>query len=99
MYRVYIIQSTKSEKHYIGSTENIDKRIAEHNKNQVKSTRHKGPYSLVYSETLATKTEARKRENQIKRYKGNSKFKDLIKSGPHRPVVRTPDFSREEILQ
>ena len=36
---------------------------------------------LVYKEVLETKTEARKRENQIKRYKGGRAFKKLIGVG------------------
>ncbi len=79
MYYVDIIQSVKGRKYYIGSTANIDKRLQAHNKNQVKSTKRKGSYMLVYKEKLETKTEARKRENQIKRYKGNRKFKQLVR--------------------
>jgi len=78
MYYVYIIQSTKNNRYYIGSTTGIEKRLAEHNKNQVKLTRRKGPYVLVYREGLRTKTEALKREHEIKKYKGNKRFQELV---------------------
>lgn len=80
MYYVYIIQSEKSGKYYIGSTDNTDKRLREHNRNQVRATRHRGPYKLVYKEQMETKTEARKKENKIKHYKSNSKFKKLVEN-------------------
>ena len=77
-HKVYIIKSLASDKHYIGSTESIEKRIREHNSDRVRSTKGKGPYKLIYMEEFLTRTEARKRENQIKRFKGNSRFKKLI---------------------
>jgi putative endonuclease len=39
------------------------------------------PWVIVYKESFETKTEARKRENQIKRYKGGQAFKKLLGVG------------------
>jgi GIY-YIG catalytic domain. len=41
MYFVYILQSTKDSKYYIGQIDNLDERIRKHNNGQVKSTRCK----------------------------------------------------------
>ncbi|MFH1594687.1 MAG: GIY-YIG nuclease family protein [Candidatus Omnitrophota bacterium] len=78
MHYVYIIRSEKTKSHYIGSTADVEKRITQHNNNQTRATRHKGPFTLAYKEPLETKAEARKRENQIKRFKGNRQFRRLI---------------------
>ena len=78
MHYVYIIQSTKSGGFYIGSTKDVIKRLKEHNKNTTRSTRHKGPWSLVLQEEFDTKCEAIKREHYLKGLKGNSVFKRLL---------------------
>ncbi|MEE8360009.1 MAG: GIY-YIG nuclease family protein [Candidatus Omnitrophota bacterium] len=77
MYYTYILEN-KQGGHYIRSSENLAQRIRKHNNNSVRSTKKKGPFRLVYKEGFTTRAEARKRENQIKSYKGNSKFRRLI---------------------
>ncbi len=78
MYFVYIIKSKVCGRHYIGSCENIDKRLSNHNEGLVKSTKAYRPWSVVYQEKYQTRSEARKRENQIKKYKGGEAFKKLV---------------------
>ena len=79
MYFVYILKNAKG-KHYIGSTKDLERRIGEHNSNNVGSTKNRGPFKLIYKEEFLTRTEARKRENQLKSYKGNEKFKKLVET-------------------
>ena len=43
MYFVYILQSLKDNKRYIGSTNEIQRRVEEHNSGKVKSTRNRIP--------------------------------------------------------
>lgn len=78
MYKVYILRSLKTNKFYVGSTSDINRRLSEHNNGKNKSTKFGIPWALVYSETLPTKQESYKREMQIKSYKGGSAFKKLI---------------------
>lgn len=78
MWTTYIIQSLKDYKYYIGSTGNLDQRIAKHNAGATPATRHRRPFKVVYSEQYALKSEAIKREYQIKRYKGGEAFKKLL---------------------
>ena len=80
MHYVYIIQSTTSGKYYIGSTNNIDKRLKEHNKNITRSTKYKGPWKLIHKEEFPFKQDALSREKQIKSYKSGRAFKELISS-------------------
>ena len=75
---VYIIQSLKDSRYYIGETADPDRRLFEHNEGWVKSTRHRRPFILIYSEILNSRTEALKREKQIKAFKGGEAFKKLL---------------------
>lgn len=81
MFHVYVLKSEKTGKHYIGSTEDLTERIIFHNHNRVKSTKNKGPWQLAYSESYKSRSEAQKRELQIKSYKGGNNFKKLISAG------------------
>ncbi|MBU1727288.1 MAG: GIY-YIG nuclease family protein [Candidatus Omnitrophica bacterium] len=68
MCYVYILEN-KEGRCYIGSTSNIETRLRRHNQNSVRSTKNKGPWELVYKAEFVSRSEARKREIQIKSYK------------------------------
>ena len=70
MFYVYILLSEKDNKRYIGCTENLDRRLAEHNSGLVKSTKNRRPLKLIYFEEYENKSDARKREKEIKAKKG-----------------------------
>jgi putative endonuclease len=75
---VYILQNSLSGRHYIGSTNDLNRRLAEHNRGQTKSTRQKGRWELKYKEEFSSPLEAKRREKQIKSYKGGNSFKSLF---------------------
>lgn len=60
---------------YAGSTNNLEKRLKEHNtsKNGAHYTKIRRPVTLVYSEKYSSLAEARAREAQIKRMKREEK--------------------------
>jgi putative endonuclease len=66
VYYVYIIQSEKSGRYYTGFTDDLERRLNEHNNGENPSTRNKGPWELVYSEEYGTRSEAVNREREIK---------------------------------
>lgn len=78
MFIVYILQNLLDNKYYIGSTNNINRRLDEHNRHNTKSTARKGKWIVVYSEAYETNIEARRREKLIKAYKGGNAFKKLL---------------------
>lgn len=78
MFTVYVLKNSTSRKHYIGSTNDLTRRISEHNRGQTKSTKQKGTWEIVYKEEYNTNLEAKRREKQIKSYKGGNGFKRLI---------------------
>jgi putative endonuclease len=78
MWYTYILESEKDGNYYTGSTKNLEQRLAKHNAGATVSTKHRRPFKIVYSECFASKSEALKREYQIKRYKGGEAFKKLL---------------------
>jgi putative endonuclease len=78
MFTVYILKSIKNGRYYIGQTRDIDDRIKRHNAGKVKSTKHYKPWEIIYFENCQTRSEACKRELQIKSYKGGEAFRKLF---------------------
>ena len=66
MEYVYVLWSEKLKKRYVGSTTDVEHRVAEHNTGQSEFTRRGIPWMLVYWEELLTRSEARKRERFLK---------------------------------
>ncbi len=65
---------------YIGSTNNLEKRLKEHNtsKNGAHYTKIRRPVVLKYKEEFETLKEARSRECELKKLKREEKFKLFI---------------------
>lgn len=60
---------------YCGYTNNLTKRVETHNRGKgAKYTRRRTPVTLVYSEEFKTKSEALKREHQIKKLSRKEKL-------------------------
>ena len=70
MFFVYVLRSQKDHKRYIGFTHNLERRLSEHNAGIVKSTKNRRPFKLIYFEEYENKSEAIKREREIKAKKG-----------------------------
>ena len=77
-YFVNILKSEKDGGFYSGYTTNLKRRLAEHNSGKTKSLRNRVPLSLIYYERYPSKSAAKYREEQIKRYKGGEAFKRLL---------------------
>jgi putative endonuclease len=75
MYYVYILISIKDNHRYFGYTENMERRLFEHNAGLVKSTKNRRPLRIIHTETFEKKEEALKREKELKKKKGKDLFK------------------------
>jgi len=88
MYFTYILQSESTERYYIGSTDNLDRRVAQHNdpgyRGSKTTKRFKGPWKLVYAESSQTRAEAMAREREIKSWKSRKVIQELIISSDGR---------------
>ncbi|MBI3109781.1 GIY-YIG nuclease family protein [Candidatus Daviesbacteria bacterium] len=79
MIFVYIIQSLIDKGYYIGICKNLEKRLEQHNKGGVYSTRKRKPFKIIHYEEYRSYQVAREREKALKSYKGGNSFKQLIK--------------------
>lgn len=77
---MYILQSEISGRYYIGSTDNLEKRLIRHNKGNSKYTKNKGPFEIVYKEEFQTRPEAKKREYYLKSLKSRVAIVKLIRA-------------------
>ena len=66
MWCVYLIRSKKDKSIYIGLTQNLKRRLAEHNSGQTFSTKSKVPWELIYCEIYKSEEDAKKREESLK---------------------------------
>jgi len=71
MYYVYILKSQLKNQIYIGSTNNLNKRIKEHNSGKVFSTKPYKPWMLFYYEAYQYEISAKIREKKLKNH-GNA---------------------------
>lgn len=66
-YYVYMVRCSDGSL-YTGSTNNLPARVEKHNRGEgARYTRGRRPVTLVYSESAASKSDALKREIQIKK--------------------------------
>ncbi len=79
MYYVYILKGIKMRKLYIGHTDNLARRIKEHNTGRGgKYTCQNGPWKLAYSELHPDRSSAVKRERYLKSTKGSHEKNQLV---------------------
>lgn len=67
MYYVYILKSLKDENLYIGSTNDLKRRLSEHNNGLNRSTKARRPFELRYYEACTSEKDARTREYMLKK--------------------------------
>ena len=78
MWIIYLIQHTTTKEIYLGITQNLQRRIYEHNAGGKKfTTRLNGEWILIYAEAYRCKEDALERERKLKHH-GSAKQK-LVK--------------------
>ena len=71
MYYVYLIKSEKRDEIYVGSTNDLKRRLNEHNNGLSISTKRYMPWKLIYYEAYRIEADARNREAGLKNH-GNA---------------------------
>jgi len=74
----YILQSLSDGRTYVGSTNDFDRRLKQHNSGQVKSTKHRLPFKVLFTEKFKTLKEARKRELWWKSGAGRNELREYF---------------------
>ncbi len=83
MYFTYILYSAIKDKYYVGSCENVDKRLIRHNTNHSGFTGKTGDWTVKWTEQCIDKPAALKREKQIKTWKSRKMIEKLIAGSVH----------------
>ncbi|MBI3952433.1 MAG: GIY-YIG nuclease family protein [Candidatus Doudnabacteria bacterium] len=78
MYYVYLLLSEKDKRTYCGSTDNLARRLGEHNSGKNISTRNRRPLKLIYTESFDDLTSARFREKYFKSRSGRRELKRIF---------------------
>ena len=78
MFSVYIIFSSALDQYYIGSTSDLSDRLYRHNHHGSKATKKASDWILVYREDYPTRSEAVRREMQIKGKKSRRYIESLL---------------------
>ena len=79
MHYTYILLSKKDNRFYTGYSNDLRKRLNEHNNGKVFSTKGRGPFRLVYYEACENEEDARAREKYLKSGMGKRYVKNRIK--------------------
>ncbi|MBI5466178.1 MAG: GIY-YIG nuclease family protein [Candidatus Kerfeldbacteria bacterium] len=81
MAYVYILRSRNNNHLYVGSTNDLGRRLAEHERGHSRATRALIPFECVFYEKFQTLLEARRVEAHLKRLKSRAVLERIIKDG------------------
>ena len=74
-----LAQKNDLKSYYIGSTDNIVRRFAEHIKGKAKATKRLRPLNLVFKQEFGDLSQARQIERRLKKFKSRKIIKQIIK--------------------
>ena len=74
----YILQSGKSGRFYVGSSDDLNRRILEHNSGQTKSTKPGQPWKIVFSYNFDNSNDGLTAERRVKALKSRNIIEKVI---------------------
>jgi putative endonuclease len=75
---VYVLRNLATGRSYTGATSDLEVRLAQHNSDQSRSTKHRSPWTLIHREEFSTMAEALRRERFLKSGKGRDELQRLL---------------------
>lgn len=78
MYFVYVLRSLSNQKLYVGFTEDLQERLATHNRGEVISTKARRPWEMIFYECYFNKADALRREQYLKTTAGKRGLKMML---------------------
>jgi len=82
MWHVYILLSQKYPKTYVGITQDVNKRLLEHNSGSNQYSKKYMPWRILYTEICKSKSIALRREKYFKSHAGRKYMKKQLFSNP-----------------
>ncbi|TSC88790.1 MAG: putative endonuclease [Parcubacteria group bacterium Gr01-1014_3] len=76
---VYIIQSVGNKSLYVGYTQDLEKRLKEHNHGLNFSTKPYRPWRIVHFEAYRNEKDAKRRERYLKTSQGSRLLRRMLK--------------------
>ena len=83
----YILQSEKNGKFYVGSSDDLNRRILEHNSGQTKSTKSGKPWEIVFSFDFDDSIAGLNAERRVKSLKSRKIIEKIINGS-----IKIPDL-------
>ena len=81
-FTFYILYSANADRYYVGHTsEPIEERLRKHNSQHKGFTGKFHDWVVVYTEAFGTKSEAYRRELQVKGWKSRKRIEELSSAG------------------
>ncbi|MBI2515231.1 GIY-YIG nuclease family protein [Candidatus Wolfebacteria bacterium] len=78
-FYTYVLRSNKDDRNYIGCTNNLRRRIEEHNRGKNFSTKNRTPFQLIYFEACRSEEDAKQREKYLKSTVGRRFLKKRLR--------------------
>ncbi len=75
---VYVLRSQKDSYNYVGCTNNLKRRLEEHKKGKVFSTKNRRPLHMIYAEYYLNQQDAFAREKFLKTGWGKNYLKKVL---------------------
>ncbi len=79
MFYTYVIQSRKNKKWHTGCTDDLRKRLKQHNEGKSTWTKSGIPWGLIYYEACINKEDVRSREKYLKSGMGKRYLKNRLR--------------------
>jgi len=81
MWNVYVLESLKNGKRYVGISQDVNTRLIQHNSGKSKFTSGHCPWVIIYKEEFPNATAARRREKYLKSASGRRLIDKIIGAG------------------
>ena len=78
MFYVYVLKSLKNGLFYKGMTDDLDRRLTEHNRGYSRTTKKYLPIELVFVQICVSRLEARKLEKYLKSGYGREIIEEIL---------------------